>query len=516
MRLRFWFLTGLSALMMAAVIFPVTAQDRGTYTFPSGAFATYPAGWEVQTLSDGRDIIVSEDSIVALFDPDLAASFRPGSQSGDLVDGLGVFFPGWDYTEGQPFDAALVQVTTLGGRDAAIFDFTDSFGDEAVLIALRFFDGRTGYVSGTTFGGDLTERGEIIQVAATFDFPGGASANNTIKGASVTSDDNQPKGEDSVVGDPVGAITYTFLDGTSLLYDPSVWFPNGSEDDDFLFLEGEGISASFELYTAETMTRENLPTPADVIAYDFELLELTQYFDPSGLEEVRIAETAATQFAYIAETDSGPLQIYVIGIPLESGGVMRVRIGGDFVDGGLPGLSNALLLTRTVAPTAEIETSAASSTTPLPRAYTFDGTSLDITVNYPNSWEVTQEDDGFIYFVSDYTTYVPGWYGFSRLEEEGLTSDDLAGAIGVYFSPADEALAFNPANVKIQEIDGQRVASYAYVDTDDIGSYTVTILATEMTDGFVFFSRYYPRFGEQTIEGEAALSIFLNTILTEE
>ena len=138
-----------------------------------------------------------------------------------------------------------------------------------------------------------------------------------------------------------------------------------------------------------------------------------------------------------------------------------------------------------------------------------------MSVFYPTDWEkVVQEDNGFTYFQSETTRWVPGWFSPTAQEERGFMVGSLSDSISGMFSPSDDALVFDPNNVKIQKIDGREVARYDYVDTDDVSSFTNTIMAMNMGDNYIFLVRFYPRTGERTQEVQSVLDMFLGAVFT--
>lgn len=134
------------------------------FAFPSGATLSYPSGWELE-FNGQVAALYSDDSLVGLWDASGTAQLP-----GDIVATLLADFGGLNADNPLP-DAADVLVQTINGREIATYDYIDSFGDEAVYIIVTFSDGTFGSISGLTYGGELTERDIILQIAASFDLP---------------------------------------------------------------------------------------------------------------------------------------------------------------------------------------------------------------------------------------------------------------------------------------------------------------------------------------------------------
>ncbi|MFW5691059.1 MAG: hypothetical protein ACOCXZ_01050 [Chloroflexota bacterium] len=510
----------LSLAVLLLALLPGVAAAQGpalteTYTFPSGATANYPAAWEVVPFGDGRDSLRSDDSIVSLFDP--ASLEERGIVSPDLTRLLAAFFPGWDYTSGVVLELDDVVVTTIEGREMALYDFIDSFGDEALLVAVRFSDGTAGIVSGLTVGGALTERDTIIAIATTFDYPAEEAQQPGNQGVGLSGALSGIAGTPGTVTDldPVSAgSTYMFDEGVSVTYDDARWQVIEQTEDGLILSDDETRIALFTYY-ARTLEQQRLDTPEDVMAYDFETLEVSEFYDATQVTAYSLGDLSGARYDYLAVTDDGDqFDVTVLVLPLDYGGALRVRVVPEFGTEITDFDAVEAILETLDAPAEPVINPPAAADDPLVERYTFEGDAFDITFSFPESWEAVADDEGFVRFFSDFTTYLPGWFTETRLSEEGIDPSDLTGVLELYFFPSDETLAFDPNNVKVQTIDGRSVARYDYIDTDEVGSYTSTLLAAEVDGGYVLLAQFFPRYGERTIEGEAALRVFLSGEIT--
>jgi hypothetical protein len=479
-----------------------------TLPFEDSVVVQYPTGWEVTTLDDGRQRLTSQDSIVDFFPPDLLVERYDIDPDEGFIDLLLQFFPNWDYTEGVAFDADAVTRVTLDGREAATYDFTDAFGDEALLVAVTFRDGRRGVVVGLTFGGALTERETILEIAATFD----------LERPQTDLDEKSGSLENALDGIspelPPGWELITFFDDTRIGYDPALWDVNRMEPE-IVNLRTDDQSLIVIIYSADTLAEANANTPADVLAYDLRNVE-TADFDPARVEPITVAGVDGVTDVYQLETAEGvPFDMRMIALPVAQGNYLVAAIVPT-QQAELPDLTESFAVLDTLVTTETAQSTGAelaTADTPLSQSYTLELTSAVLEISLPESWQV--DDDGSpILFLSEYTSYLPGWIAPDEQANFDIQDGDLVQALRAFFQPSDPELTFRLENVKIQAVGDETVARYDYLDSDGESAVTVTLLARLDANGWILLASYLPRTDDQIMEADAALNVFFSTTVT--
>ena len=123
------------------------------YELPSGYAFNLPEGWELFEDDDGL-FATSDDTILQIID-DL-------SSYDSLQELIEV------YSEGYFQPTQAVYYNLPDGRNAARAEYIDSYGDEAVDIAIEASDGSLGYFVGLTYEGALEEYDTILAIAASY------------------------------------------------------------------------------------------------------------------------------------------------------------------------------------------------------------------------------------------------------------------------------------------------------------------------------------------------------------
>src|SRR5687768_13297518 len=155
---------------------PAVAQDvelEETFTFDDGTAFQYPGDWELE---------VEEDSYVALYSDDTqifvveAASFEDAgfTDEDSLEDALEAYFTSI-YDADIKFTARKLESIDIEGREAVRYDYIDTYGDNALMIIVRFSDDSFGLLDSASLDGELTEEDVVLAVAASFDRTGEAA-----------------------------------------------------------------------------------------------------------------------------------------------------------------------------------------------------------------------------------------------------------------------------------------------------------------------------------------------------
>lgn len=127
--------------------------------------------------------------------------------------------------------------------------------------------------------------------------------------------------------------------------------------------------------------------------------------------------------------------------------------------------------------------------------YTFEASG--ITVIVPENFSVETSEDDIIYFTDDDTYIFPGWYYPDNLEEEDIDAGDLAGVVESYVSGFDGQEDFDEDNFELFKEDGVEIGQYNFeFIRDDESTFENVILATELSDGTVFYLDVYPTEGD--------------------
>ena len=510
--MRFKLTLGMIVIALLSLVPAVSAQKDdvdlpNTHTFEDGATVQYPADWEVDaTIGETFDQFTSDDSLVGFY---LATGYDfYGIPEGDIAAYLEAFFN--DVMSGDGLTAAAdeIVVTTLDNRAAALYDYIDSYGDEAMMVVIEFSDGTVAAINAWTWGGELTERNEVIAMAATYNKGDGTTTPPATSGGDKTErEGNTTASENAIEVPDVDLVnTHTLDDGASIGYpanfevdatigetfdqftsDDSLFGVYLATDYDFYSLEAGDIGGYLEAFFNDVMSGDGLTAAADEIivgTLNNRPAALYDYIDSYGDEAMMVV-------IEFSDGTAAGINAWTWGGELTERDVAIAMAASYDVEGG----SVAAPVQPNVSTSGE---------------FTFEVSGL--TVDLPDGWEVSiNEENGFVTLRSSESTYFPGWYYASDLEELGITQDDLADVLADYFFPINDTLTFDATAVELQDVDGRTVAYYEFVDsTSDGTEFTKANLAVALDNGMVFVAEIFPQRGFDITELDDAYAILLS------
>jgi hypothetical protein len=136
------------------------------HTLEDGVIIEYPSHFYVDVSGNSYDLFESDDSTFVVYVP------RPYSvyalEAGDIGGFLQAMFMETMSAEGLTFDVDRMEVGTMDGRLTALYDYTDAYGDEALMIVIQLADGRVGVINAWAVKGMLIERNMAISMAVSY------------------------------------------------------------------------------------------------------------------------------------------------------------------------------------------------------------------------------------------------------------------------------------------------------------------------------------------------------------
>lgn len=155
---------------------PALAQDvelDKTFTFDDGTSFQYPSDWTLEAEEDSYVTVYSDDTQIFVVE---AAAFEDAGFTAEdsLEDALETYFTSI-FEDEIKFNARKLESIDIEGREAVRYDYIDTYGDNALMIAVRFSDDSFGLLDAASLGGELSEEDLVLAVAASFDRTGEAA-----------------------------------------------------------------------------------------------------------------------------------------------------------------------------------------------------------------------------------------------------------------------------------------------------------------------------------------------------
>jgi hypothetical protein len=160
------------------VALPAAAQDvelSERFSFDDGATFEYPDDWDFEHReSDPFALLYSDDTQILILDSGLLEDMED-SDLENVVEAYFLIVYEGDLT----FDEDDIEAVEIGGREAIRYPYEDTFGDGALLIAIRLSDGGIGVIDAVSLEGDLSEEDVVLAVAESLD-RGGEGASTVV------------------------------------------------------------------------------------------------------------------------------------------------------------------------------------------------------------------------------------------------------------------------------------------------------------------------------------------------
>jgi hypothetical protein len=157
-------------------VFPALAQDVDldkTFTFDDGTTFQYPSDWTLEAEDDSYVTVYGEQTQIFVVE---AVAFEDAGFTADdsLEDALETYFDSI-YEDELKFNARKLESIEVEGREAVRYDYIDTYGDNALMIVVRFSDDSFGLLDSASLDGELSEEDVVLAVAASFDRTGEAA-----------------------------------------------------------------------------------------------------------------------------------------------------------------------------------------------------------------------------------------------------------------------------------------------------------------------------------------------------
>lgn len=164
-------------------------------------------------------------------------------------------------------------------------------------------------------------------------------------------------------------------------------------------------------------------------------------------------------------------------------------------------LTLTLLILAAVVPTTQAQAG-------FKNIYVFDA---GTTFNYPDPWQVYEDDDGYVHLASTDTDVRFWFYLSDNLQELGVKPGDVAGALQADFAPIDSTIQFDPAQVQTTQLGGMAAVSYSFLENNQGDQYERMLIGVVLLPDQFIFASVVPNQGVNLTETDMVLAI-LNTL----
>lgn len=137
-----------------------------------------------------------------------------------------------------------------------------------------------------------------------------------------------------------------------------------------------------------------------------------------------------------------------------------------------------------------------------------------LTIAHPQGWQV-RVAQGDVIAENDATEIRFDVYNKALYTEAKVTDGDLAGALGYWFTPRDETIAFDATRLSRQTIGVYEALVYDYVDSANGDSYERSIVAFTLPNENVVFASAVPKVGYALSERPLFLQIVASASLPD-
>lgn len=163
----FLIITLVMSIASVAYAQQLNVELPNTHTFSDGAVVSYPANWLVEPLEEaGVEQFTSQESVVEFY---LAVAYEDYElEQGDIAGYLAALFEEIMAESELELDADVIELTMLDDRNAALYDYINVEGEEALMLVIEFSNGKVGAIHALTLDNELTEREVVLAMAETY------------------------------------------------------------------------------------------------------------------------------------------------------------------------------------------------------------------------------------------------------------------------------------------------------------------------------------------------------------
>ncbi|MBN1286792.1 MAG: hypothetical protein JXB47_15440 [Anaerolineae bacterium] len=308
--------------------------------------------------------------------------------------------------------------------------------------------------------------------------------------------------------------TYTFGDGTVVSY-PDGW-ESKVDDNGYVRIDSENTDTIFFWYFPDTLAELGIDENdmVAVLEQAFVPQDKSIEFNPSLVDTVQVGGRVLTGLIYEENSQGDTYERLLVAVKLpETGAVVvvgAVPLTGYKLEEAAVVLQIVASLDAVKSVSSEKEGGGVSSLasaakrSKFPNDYTFAN---GYTISFPDGWEMKTDDKGYESLESAATDIIFSWYTASTLSEYNLSADDLPAVLKAGFSPQDDTIQFDSADVSATQIGFYQGYIHAYEDNVGGDAYQRIRVALGFEDGSVIIVGAIPFAGYELTERSTVLEI---------